>query len=190
MSVDPITLAWRKIEWELYQLDPVLVKRLPPGATHEALASAEAELEVRFPVDVRRYFQVHDGFGSGMDFSVRTEQNSGLYLLMPLHEMVRSWKTLRDIGADLQVNEGMFSEPMGPIKSSWYDRAWIPFTDNCQGDHHCMDFSPEEGGEVGQIIFWWHEKGATEIVAYTFLDWFTALAEGLASGEYSIHPQQ
>jgi cell wall assembly regulator SMI1 len=80
----------------------------------------------------------------------------------------------------------MFSEPTGPIKSSWFDRGWVPVADNGNGDHHCLDFSPEEGGEVGQVIFWWHEAGATEVVGPTFVDWFNNIGDGLASGRYEI----
>src|SRR5262245_20548225 len=77
-----------------------------PPATEEEIAAAEAELGVRLPHDLRETYQLLNGDG-----------DSGIFqdhYLLPLHGVVRRWKTLTEA-----LEAGLFSEmvpaPKGPI---------------------------------------------------------------------------
>ena len=72
---------------------------------------------------------------------------------------------------------GERSEPEGPIQTDWWNNAWLPLTENDDGDYVCLDFAPAAGGTVGQIIDWSHELGATRVLANSFGEWLAKLAK-------------
>jgi cell wall assembly regulator SMI1 len=45
--------------------------------------------------------------------------------------------------------------------------------------------SPRKGGKVGQLIDWWHERGATGVVAKTFTQWLAQVADDFEADEFS-----
>jgi cell wall assembly regulator SMI1 len=81
------------------------------------------------------------------------------------------------------------SKPKGPIRTHWWNVGCIPITyDHC-GDYLCVDMVPGNGGHVGQIIDWWHEQGATEVVAHSFVEWLSNLADDFLAGKYCVNSQ-
>lgn len=81
---------------------------------------------------------------------------------------------------------GFVSRPKGPIRTDHWNRKWIPFTCADTGDFLAIDLAPAKGGKKGQIIFWWHEVGAVNIVSDSFQNLVCQLADRLEAGVYSF----
>ena len=86
------------------------------------------------------------------------------------------------------LDHGVFSNPSGPIRTDWWNTKWIPFVDNEQGDQLCVDLNPAKGGKKGQVIDWWHEKGAYKVVADSVGEWLAAVAKDLEKGTFVAIP--
>lgn len=61
--------------------------RLRPGASDEAIARAEAAMDVSFPADFRAWLTVHDGQERGTDIEWAPSCN----ILAPLDAMIKQW---------------------------------------------------------------------------------------------------
>lgn len=147
----------------------------PTGVTPAQWDAAEETLSVTFPEDFKAAYQIHNG-----------SQRVGLFdygYLLPLfipetlskrernayREIITKWTWYREY-----LEEGLYddlsSSPEDPthIKSDHWNRRWIPITDNDAGDQLCLDLDPGPEGASGQIIFWDHEVGATQVIANSF----------------------
>ncbi len=80
--------------------------------------------------------------------------------------------------------EGLSGEPNGPIKAEWWNPRWVPLTSNGGGDHHCLDLDPAEGGQVGQIMEFWHDWEVRTRIAPSFTAWFEAFVTGCETGRF------
>jgi cell wall assembly regulator SMI1 len=77
------------------------------------------------------------------------------------------WKTNPDIG----------------IKNDWWNPLWIPFFDDADCNHYCIDLDPAKDGNYGQIIKTWHDDKERRMVARSFKDWFIQFKEDLLNGK-------
>jgi cell wall assembly regulator SMI1 len=55
-------------------------------------------------------------------------------------------------------------------------------TGDFAGDHHCLDLAPAPGGDVGQVILWWHDDDKRTIQAKSFREWLDRFAYELEAG--------
>lgn len=94
--------------------------------------------------------------------------------------VVDLWRAMLDVGEAMSQER---SSPAGPIRDDWWHRMWVPLTENECGDFVCLDFAPAPGGRVGQVIDWWHEQGATRVLATSFAEWLAGLAEPGVAGD-------
>ena len=166
---------WKRIEIWLRLQAPPLHAALAPGASPEALQRAEARLQVEFPEDVRASYAIHDGTGFGGLFP---------FPLLSLQRVVQESNNWRE-----WLHRGTFgdaeSTPQGPIKTDWWNVRWIPFTHDGGGNYQCLDLDPAPGGNVGQIINFDHEVGATEVLAPSFRAFLAAFADDLEAGRFA-----
>jgi len=75
--------------------------------------------------------------------------------------------------------------PVGPVRPVWWSEQWIPFAYDGVGDLQCIDLDPPEGGKVGQVVTYWHDRGEREHVADSLNEWLAHLADDLEAGKYS-----
>jgi cell wall assembly regulator SMI1 len=98
MPTDAILVAWRKIEWTLYQIDPSYANQLPSGVSDSEIVEAERVLGVCFPQAVKAYFQIHNGFGRRnckLQFAIELDgPGGGIWTLFTLAEAIDYWKEL------------------------------------------------------------------------------------------------
>jgi cell wall assembly regulator SMI1 len=184
-----IRAAWRRIDLCLVNNWPELMLRA--GATQDEVHNAESIMKLRFPGAVRESFRIHDGsdliqivkYGHLLPLTVPTDvprPRRALFRTVP--EVWSAMKEMLDSG--LFNYPGFVSEPNGPIKQDWWNKKWIPITDNFEGDHICVDMDPLDGGTVGQIIDWWHERGACELLAPGMGEWLAMIAKDLEEGSF------
>jgi cell wall assembly regulator SMI1 len=177
---------------------------LPPGASENAIEEAEAAMGVAFPDDFRRHFLRHNG--SGNNFISPYKIGGGGQALMSLDHIVRTWRTMIQIGESfekdgefgtqreseddtlgllIETEDGEVLET-GPIKRNYWNKKWIPFTDNQCGDHIFFDLDPSDLGNVGQIVDWWHEGGVSTFQSTSLQEWLNEVVDAIKNGVYTF----
>jgi cell wall assembly regulator SMI1 len=168
--------CWIRIETWLRQHAPPIYAALQPGASEDHIRRAEAQLGVSLPDDMRTSYAIHDGSGF-----------SGLFPfpLLSLNGVVAQWNNWKG-----WLEQGKFvgweSTPQGAVKTDWWNIRWIPFTHDGGGNHQCLDLDPPDGGNVGQVINFDHEVGATEVLADSFGSFLAAFADDLEAGHFTM----
>jgi cell wall assembly regulator SMI1 len=77
-------------------------------------------------------------------------------------------------------------QTQGPVRPVWIDPLWVPVTDNGAGNFLCLDLHPAEGGHYGQIIEYLHDTPIRTVVAGSFADWLSTVADDMEVGDYTI----
>jgi cell wall assembly regulator SMI1 len=64
--------------------------------------------------------------------------------------------------------DGIKGEPLGPIRSDWWNPKWLSVTEDTTGYVKCLDLAPRCGGDVGQVISWCHDDARRGVLATSF----------------------
>ena len=153
--------AWRVVEAEMGDVAPMLVDRLPAGATLQLVKRVEAQLGVRLPDAALAIFLVHDGIGIP---AVRDGVAQVSYLLS-LDDALDHWRDLTDM-----LDRGLFAkfgvrQTLGPVRPHWWNRRWLPVSTDGAGNHFCLDLDPPPEGTLGQVIEFRHDDETRGVVA-------------------------
>jgi len=175
--------SWVRIESRLRSHADGESKPLPLGAAADEVRLVEAELGMALPDDVRKSYALHNGSGRLWI----CEQGFLMPLVAPTEGLLSGygvldlWRAMGDVG---EAMAGEKSSPRGPILDDWWNRMWVPLTENECGDFVCLDLAPGMGGRIGQVIDWNHEQGATRVLAVSFREWLASLTEP------TLHPDR
>jgi cell wall assembly regulator SMI1 len=167
---------------------PLVLDSLRPGASEEAIRTAEAEMGVTLPDDVKAAYRIHDGQGTAEDSPISWPPGF-LYgwEWYSVEGIVDQWRSMKDfVEGGSGIPAEWRKEPTGPVRDDWYHLAWIPLTGNMSGDYHCSDLAPAPGGDVGQIIPWWHNDVSCPILTRTFTEWLERFADQLEAGLWVV----
>jgi cell wall assembly regulator SMI1 len=111
--------------------------------------------------------------------------------LLPTEGIADQWRTwretmaaMRELGVLTSEPGGLASEPDPGIRSDWWNVGWIPLASDGAGDSLCVDLAPAPGGRKGQLITMIHDDSPRPLVAGSFHEWLSALADGMESGAY------
>ncbi len=156
---------------------------LPPGASANAIAKAEAAMRVKFPADFRKLLLRHDG--SGEYFISPYKIGGGGQTFLALKDILGTWKCMVGIGFDFET-QGEFGEQKGPIKTNYWNARWIPFTENGCGDNIFIDLDPPKEGTRGQVVDWWHEGGVSTFQSSGLREWLNEVVEEIKNGVYKF----
>ncbi|WP_349294132.1 SMI1/KNR4 family protein [Lysinibacillus sp. Bpr_S20] len=86
--------------------------------------------------------------------------------MLSTHDIIDIWGILRDLLERNEFDDFESVEAIGPVKTeSWWNVKWIPFAESTSGDLLCIDLDPANGGEVGQIITFWHDWKQRKVIA-------------------------
>lgn len=187
-----IAESWSRIQKWLHDNAPEDL-HLPEGVTDDVLDEVENRLGIRLPKQMRESYSLHDGSARTWIF----DQGYLMPLFRPQHlpkrkralydEVVDSCVFMRNMLHNGNFEDrGFVSEPIGPIKTDWWLDNWLPITSNSSGDHLCVDLSPAKGGKKGQIIDWWHERGATSVIAPDFQSLLSIAADKFEAGQFEF----
>ena len=163
---------WDRIEPWLQANASERFATLQRGATTQKIRATERQLGVSFPPDVEESYRIHDG---------QTDLGPPLieeWHLLPLSAVVKEWKLMRKLLTAGKLDGGVV-RPVGPVKAQWWSEKWIPIASNGGGDFRCLDFDPARGGNVGQVISFWHMDDKRERIAPSFRGWLAAYAKDL-----------
>jgi cell wall assembly regulator SMI1 len=144
-----------------------------PPAEVEDIEDLEKHLGLKLPPDYRALLEWHNGEDviTGMFADWQLLSTEGV---MQEWEV---WKGLSDDGIFDENHETVVCN--GPVKQRWWHSAWIPITSDGNGNNHCLDLSPAQGGKAGQIITLFHESGERTVLAPSLKEWLDALAHAL-----------
>ncbi|MGL6096438.1 MAG: SMI1/KNR4 family protein [Fimbriiglobus sp.] len=172
---------WSRIEAILGKQAPALLAKLPPGLSADAIAAVETELGFALPADVRESYAVRDGSG---DAGILPQDDYGRVngvKMIPLGWVAGEREEWNDMLDDGEF-DGTEAKPEGPAKAEWWNRKWLPFTENGGGDHMCIDLDPAPGGTVGQVIDFRHDAGPRRVPAPSLRVYLEQLAADLETG--------
>jgi cell wall assembly regulator SMI1 len=189
-------IIWDRIHAWLAQHAPEVLASLGPGATDEQIHAAEQAMSITFPDDVKACYRLHDG---QRVVPVTVPYWPGLRCEPPLlcgdrwlrlERMVERWQDLKGLLGD-GTFDGISGSPRGPVRSDWWHPKWIPLTDlGGGGDLRCLDLAPRSRGNVGQVIFWYHDSAERGVLAKSFTEWLARFALELEQGQYTTAPER
>jgi cell wall assembly regulator SMI1 len=172
-------VIWNRIETWLGSNAQEVLRALNPPATRSQIAEAEAALGISFPQDVQDTFLIHNGQASDTPWLLDGWE------FLSLERIVEEWKKWKELldGGDFK---GTNSDSVGFTVTDWWNPRWIPMTYDGSGNHHCLDLSPGPHGKAGQIIRMWHDDAARDLVAPSYREWLTGLANDFEAGRYEM----
>jgi cell wall assembly regulator SMI1 len=143
------------------------VKALNPGATPEELNALAKSLGRNLPEELGDLLAWHNGQDSG--FSGKFEQD---WLLMSCQQIAEEKRYL--------------DEQCGEDPSLGWKKDWVPFLDDDQGDHICLELT-QTPAPVRE--FWMGQK-QTPQVAKSLAEWLAAFVTAVEAGKYEEDPER
>jgi cell wall assembly regulator SMI1 len=173
---------WQRIESALKkESKKEMLAGLNAGAAAKECSQLERAVGKELPDDFKAAYGIHNGQRGGGDLvSPLTKDEEG-YFLMPIKSIASEWKSWKDL-TDRGEFKGKESSPDTGIQGAWWQPGWIPFASNGGGDSICLDLAPAAGGTVGQVITMSHEASRRQLLAPSFIAWFTELAQMIEQG--------
>jgi cell wall assembly regulator SMI1 len=171
--------AWTRIETWLAANCPKILQDLAGPATDEQVREAEERLSSKLPADMLEIYRRHNGQGGN------GPPLAGDWEFLPLDVLIGQW----DAQKELMEDESFATSPavaQGPVKPVWWNVRWIPVTYDGVGDLQCVDLDPADGGRVGQVVVYWHDREVRECIAGSLTEWLTGLAGDLERGKYAV----
>lgn len=176
---------WRWIEEWLSHNAPSVLQSLRGGATERDIRALESAFGGPLPGEYRESLLRHDGqvldeFGCSPGFIY------GLNLY-PIAKAVSRWQGWSELLGE-RIGQDVSIETNGPVRPVWWDRLWIPIADDGNNNYCCLDLSPANGGQFGQVIQVWSQEHRRRVLAGSFRDWMTRFADELEAGGYVYSP--
>jgi cell wall assembly regulator SMI1 len=177
--------TWEIVADKLKEMAPIVYKDLNEGATQEQIDELERLTGVKLPIDFVEFYKIHNGqtpikFAPDISLFDHTK-------LMSIEEIIEVWTRWKE-----QVDAGEFidnknmpwkTNPDTGIKNDWWNPLWIPFFDDADCNHYCIDLDPAPNGNYGQVIKTWHDDKERRMIAKSFKDWFIQFKEDLLNGK-------
>jgi cell wall assembly regulator SMI1 len=144
---------------------PDYYAQLQQGAEDRTLDLFEHRFELRLPREFRSLYKWRNG------------QRADCYACLLCNYMFSSLERITEAKGMLDGMIGKdFEEP------EWWRRSWVPFLDNGNGDHLCLDLAAEDGGEPGQIIIFWHDWEDRSDKYASMEAWLAGLVRSMEEG--------
>jgi cell wall assembly regulator SMI1 len=173
--------TWKTIENKLKEIAPLVYEDLNGGATQEQIEELERVIGAKLPGDFVEFYKVHNG-----QTPIKFDPNISLFdhtKLMSIDEIIEvweMWKELVDAGEFIDhKNKPKESNPGIGIKNDWWNTLWVPFFNDGDSNHYCIDLDPAKDGNYGQVIQTWHDDKDRKFIARSFKDWFVQFKEDL-----------
>ncbi|HEX6427039.1 MAG TPA: SMI1/KNR4 family protein [Niastella sp.] len=173
--------TWKAIENKLKEMAPLVYEDLNEGATQAQIEELERVIGAKLPDDFIEFYKIHNG-----QKPINFNPNIALFdhtKLMSIDEIIEEWdmnKGLLEAGEFVDhKNQPKKTVPDVGIKNGWWNTLWIPFFDDGDCNHYCIDLDPAKDGSYGQVIQTWHDDNERKLIARSFKDWFVQFKEDL-----------
>ena len=171
--------GWKRLERVLSEHRRDILSTLHQPTPPATIGFLAETLGRQLPVMVEDFFEAHDGQAEVEDGSFITavdRYSSSVFRLLSVAEVIQQWQTWSD-----QLAAGDFRKkltlPDPGIREDWFHPGGIPLTTDHEGNFHCLDLAPDDGGNEGQVILLHHDREARTIVADSIIDWLDELAD-------------
>jgi len=177
---------WNRLEVWAEANAPAMLEDLNPGADHADVISLQDSLGMELPTTFVESLKIHNGESDGWPFKVFAGR--GAYLTT--EDILKNWNLRKEIAREMAAYEEELKERVievdGPVKAVSFSPRWIPFMD-CNSDiFWAMDFDPEDGGVVGQIIEVDFEGASWKVIADSFEGFLHTHVTSLEANEYQF----
>jgi cell wall assembly regulator SMI1 len=140
--------------------------RLRPGIPERELMAFERELGRNLPAGLRALYRWHDGQDSDCALAFQADK-----MFMPFQDVRAAWAALSQL-----QRAGEFPE------SNWWSEAWLPFLDNGNGDHLCVDLDGAFAGQPGQLVSFFHDGECRDVEFPSLEKWAETFVAGVEGG--------
>ncbi|WP_460148637.1 SMI1/KNR4 family protein [Priestia megaterium] len=176
-----IKQLWNRYEKWLKINCPEVLNTLKSGADKKAISELEEELSVKLPKGLKDLLSIHDG---QVDEGIGVIGN---YYLLSLEEILYTQSTMKELLDNGDFEDFEPVEAIGPVKRDfWWNPKWISIATNGFGDDICIDLDPDSGGNVGQIITFWHDWEERRVISRSLEEWFEDALVKLENGTYKL----
>ena len=155
-----------------------LVDTLQEGISESEINNFESQYNITLPEDFKAFYLLHNGQKSG-DFGL-TDMGE----ILNLQGIEREWNIWKKLREDSIFPDSSAKCDNG-IQQTWYDKLWIPFTADGNGNHYCLDLNPTEEGTFGQVISLWTDYGNRNIIAPSFQAFMEQYLADLKAGKFN-----
>jgi cell wall assembly regulator SMI1 len=155
-----------RLEQWLRQHRPAYFDWLRPGVAERDLTGLERDLGRNLPAGFRELYRWHDGQEPECTLGFQYNQ-----MFMTLRDVQLACSALRQL-----LDGGEF------LEANWWSRSWVPFLDNGDGDHLCVDLDGSFGGVPGQVLAFYHDWECRNIEYPSLEKWAAAFVQGVEAG--------
>jgi cell wall assembly regulator SMI1 len=139
---------------------------LRPGVAERELTSLERDLGRNLPPGIRELYRWHDGQDAECNLAFQYD-----FMFMPLQQVQVVWAAISQL-----LDSGEFPE------ANWWSKAWLPFLDNGEGNHLCVDLDGAFGGMPGQVLAFYHDYECRNIEYPSLEKWLEAFVPSVEGG--------
>ncbi len=185
-----ITQLWDSVDSKLKEIAPLICGDLKNGATQEQINELENLVGIKLPSSFIEFYKIHNGqkefkFDPYISFSFYEFTK-----LMSIDEIIECWKMWKEHydGGEFIDKKGNEEKtiPDKEIKPKWWNILWIPFFDDMDCNHYCLDLDPSSEGNFGQVIKMWHDDGRRILISNSFEDWFLQYKNDLVNNKFVL----
>lgn len=154
--------AWHNLKEKARKDNPAGIKELNAGASKTEIDEFEEKINVQLPDDFKDSLQIYNG---------EIELSDG-YKFLTIGQILKTALMMKEL-----QEQGRFStykpkeSAIGLIQNSWWNRKWIPFAEDGEGNLVCIDLHPGKNGKQGQIIYWERVEGPISSDYGSFFEW-------------------
>jgi len=176
--------TWKIVEDKLKEVAPLVYNDLNAGATQADIDELENVIGKKLPADFIEFYKVHNGQTPiKFDPDISLFEHTKLMSIAEITEVWTMWKEMVEAGEFEDDNKPWPTEPGAGIKKDWWNPFWVPFFDDADSNHYCIDLDPAPDGNYGQVIRTWHDDKERRLIARSFKEWFIQYKEDLLSGK-------
>ena len=193
--MNEVKSAWQRIEAWLNANAKEMADILPKKVTKKAIAEAETAFGFAISDDLRESYSVHDGADSAeIDLRLFPYLHVGkkwtvdeAFRLMSLDQILFTWKLFKE-----RIDRKEFAKKKPKtddgIENVWWSENWIPVAKLfiSSAVYLCVDMKPTSVGTPGQVILVWENMPERTILAASWGEYLTGLAERMEQGKYQF----
>jgi cell wall assembly regulator SMI1 len=180
-------LRWERLEAQLANNQPEVLKSLRAPATLSDILAVEMEMGLEFPEDVRNAYLRHDGCEMSRDDTPEPVLLPPDCPWLPLAKVLEMWRYTGSTFAEEDLAE-MLEDYEDVVHSDGSDQVrpgpqpnWIPIGRSFSGVEVYIDLFPGPAGTIGQLIR--HDPGfGARVIANGFGDYLDRLTAAISSG--------
>lgn len=164
-------LLWDRMENWLREHAPDVLTDLNPGAAETEISDLEEAIGFKLPSDLKESLHIHNGQSGDAQWLIAGWE------LLSTQRILEEWQVWKGLYDTKSFEDWEIEDQKGA--KVWWQPAWLPLTYDGSGNHHCIDLSPANGGNHGQMITMWHDSGERVILAESFTQWFEHLVRAM-----------